>query len=110
MHEEDLELALDEVRDDHGEGGLLHGREGGAAVGARGGRSRHEVGDVRVYGRVEVVADGGEEGVEDERAEVFAEVDEPPGDLGACIYYSLAGWLSLCYMLMYMLIYNGSNG
>lgn len=83
VHEDDLELPLDEVRRDHGEGGLLHRREGAGAKSGSG-RRRDDALEVGVDGWVEVVADGGEEGVEDERAEVLAEVDESPGDLGAC--------------------------
>lgn len=82
VHEQHLELPLHEVRHDHGEGGLLHGRERAGAGGAAG--RRDDGLQVGVDGWVELVADGGEEGVEDERAEVLAEVDESPGDLGAC--------------------------
>ncbi len=82
VHEQNLELPLHEVRHDHEEGGLLHRGQRARRRGGR--RRRHDVLDVRVHGRIQVVADAGEEGVEDERADVFAEVDESPRDLRAC--------------------------
>ena len=67
MHEEGFELALDEVRDEHGEGEPLGVGEG---------RGR---GDAFVE-----VGTGEDDGyVEEDGAEVFEEEDGLPGDLGA---------------------------
>lgn len=80
VQEQGLELALDEVRADHGEGGLLReGQRRGAVVG-----DGHEVLDQRVHGWVQLVPHAEEEGVEEEGAQVLDEVDEAPADLGAC--------------------------
>lgn len=73
MQEGGLELTLDKVADEHVETDLLDDGE------------RYLVGifvEVGVdFG--ELAADGVEKGVEEDRAEVFDEVDGAPGDLGA---------------------------
>lgn len=73
MQESGLELALHKVADEHVETDLLDDGE------------RDLVG-IYVEERVdfgELAAEGVEKGVEEDRAEVFDEVDGAPGDLGA---------------------------
>lgn len=73
MQEGGLELALDEVADEHVETDLLDDGE-------------RDLVSIFVEIRVdlgELAADGVEKGVEEDRAEVFDEVDGAPRDLGA---------------------------
>lgn len=74
VQEGGLELALDKVRDEHVEANLLHdGGWGGVGALVEVGVDLGELGADRV-----------EEDVEEDRAEVFDEVDGAPGYLEAC--------------------------
>lgn len=73
MQKGGLELTLDEVADEHVKADLLD-------------NSKRDLVGVFVEEGVdlgELAADGVEKGVEEDRAEVFDEVDGAPGDLGA---------------------------
>jgi hypothetical protein len=84
VDEEGLELALEEVQDDHPEGEGLQGR--GAIVEGREG--------------VDVGAEVVDERVDEERAEVFDDEDGTPGDLRTCRVYLSAICRRLCEILL----------